>query len=141
MSSALKLISTIKRPASYGECGRYSKRLLPVLDLAILNEIPTTSNNNNPVVVVTYQTAPQTPILFSAIDIQAAPQKISVAGTEACGLPDSYTDKFREVVISCFSYQGQVIPILNFSLLFSGQFNELLTIGPPSKQSVQLGIA
>jgi chemotaxis signal transduction protein len=67
--------------------------------------------------VVAYQSAPHAPLEHGAIGLAGLPQVIHVEDRDWCDLPTD-SDMWPLLALSCFRYEGSVVPILDTARLF-----------------------
>jgi len=53
-----------------------------------------------------------------AISLASIPQRIQVNDTQACALPEEL-NCWKDIAISCFTHEGNAVPIMGLSSLFS----------------------
>lgn len=98
-------------------------RILPILDVPTL----LTGHEDTPpryvIGIGAYQTAPTQPIHYGGLYLATTPLPIVVSDSQACALPAKYA-YWKPYILSCFSYLGTAMPILDLGRLFhtKGQF-------------------
>jgi chemotaxis signal transduction protein len=97
-------------------------RQLPLLDLAKLAAGPIAQGNGNPsighVLVLAYQTAPGKALQYGAVCAPSLISKLEVVDSQQCELPKE-SDLLLRIALSCIEYEGQAVPIVDSSSLFS----------------------
>lgn len=98
--------------------------ILPVLDIPSLMEGHKISHahSGDVIGIVVYQEHPTLPIQSAALHLATTPVGIHVSDDDACSLSTDQ-QQWQPLALSCFSYHGMTIPILNLAHLFSKQFN------------------
>ncbi len=103
-------------PAHCRSVFSWQGRLLPVLDMApLLGHEPTTP----PLLAVAgYQEHAGEAMRFGAFLLATPPVAIIVGNDQACALPEEPAI-WQKLSLSCFGHQGDAIPVLHLSRLFS----------------------
>lgn len=95
---------------------------LPVIDLAWLLHGRPSSEQHAPApryaLVLAYQAAPRQPVAHGAIALELLPQFAAVSDTQLCPWPDAHPC-WPQLGLSCFAHEGQAVPILDTSRLFT----------------------
>ena len=110
--------TTFPVPCSPHYCNRvvfWQDRLLPVMDLA--SRLGGGAQQAHFIAVVGYQQKREEYPQFGALLLAAPPRQLAVSDDQACDVPEQ-SRGWMEFAISCFDYQGDVIPILNLNKLF-----------------------
>lgn len=95
--------------------------LIPVVNIAVLFDHQK-QDRIQQIGIFAYQLADNQPLNYIAIALQATPAHISVIDAQLCDLPHYFTQDKRQLALSCFSYNGCPVPILNLGYLCSTQF-------------------
>lgn len=94
---------------------------LPLLDISTLvyeDAAEMLTDAPRYALIVAYQHAPRTPLIFAALGLASLPQTIVIGDAAQCPLPlDS--KRWVQFSLSCFSYRGQAVPILDTAKLFT----------------------
>jgi hypothetical protein len=96
-------------------------RRLPMIDLeALVRAYPGARHATVPryALVVAYQRAPGLQVEHGAIGLMELPQAVVVCDESYCDLPGN-SDVWPVISLSCFSLDGQPIPIMDTAALFS----------------------
>jgi chemotaxis signal transduction protein len=72
------------------------------------------------VLVVAYQPRRNAPLEYAALCAPFLVRMSEVTNDQACSLPP-YLNERRSLVLACFQYQAQVVPILDLACLFAAQ--------------------
>jgi len=95
---------------------------LPVIDLAWLLHGKPPSVQDAPApryaLVLAYQPAPRQAVAHGAIALELLPQFAAVSDTQLCPWPDAHP-RWPQLGLSCFAHEGQAVPILDTSRLFT----------------------
>jgi chemotaxis signal transduction protein len=95
-------------------------RQLPLLDLSRLlsgsNSVPGKAAVGH-VLVVAYQSAPDRPLEYGAVNAPFLINIVGVVDSQQCDLP-SDVDILARISLSCFEYEGHAVPILDGARLF-----------------------
>jgi chemotaxis signal transduction protein len=95
-------------------------RRIPVLDLnsllagSAVQGKPTVGH----VLVLAYQPEPGQPLEYGAVLAPSLIQMIEVTDSQQCALPVDIEGLLR-ISLSCFEYEGQAVPVLDTSRIFS----------------------
>lgn len=120
---------TYRVPASPLYCPElilWQQRLIPLLHMALLFE-PHARGDNTHIGIFAYQTGSGSALDYLALSLNGAPQKIEVTENTVATLPHHYNDPLlRPLAISCFSHQGESVPILDISYLASATMRDNL---------------
>jgi chemotaxis signal transduction protein len=92
--------------------------ILPVIDLMAWMTGQPSGRTQACVGIVGWQDQPGASPQYGALLFTDIPEKVRVRDEQACDLPERPSG-WEIVAISCFSHNGQPIPILDVSLLFS----------------------
>lgn len=107
----------------------WQERLVPLLHTALLFE-PHRAPQHHHIGIFAYQTQPGTPLDYLALSLHAAPHKILVKENTLAPLPTAYGDpRLRPLALSCFSHEGENIPILDLAYLASATLRDSLHSG------------
>jgi chemotaxis signal transduction protein len=96
-------------------------RQLPLIDLeALLLAYAGGQRAKAPryALVVAYQRAPGAPVEHGAIAMADLPQTVTVSDDAMCELPNG-SDMWPLLALSCFTFDGQVVPVVDTGRLFS----------------------
>lgn len=99
---------------------QWQNRWIPVLDMeSLIMACPVFERGSIPrfALVLSYIDYATGGVAFGAIALTAMPQTISVTDEDACALP-SRSDLWPYIAMSCVSYRGAVIPIIDTNRLF-----------------------
>lgn len=95
---------------------------LPVIDLAWLLHGKPPSVQDAPApryaLVLAYQPAPRQAVAHGAIALELLPQFAAVSDRQLCPWPDAHP-RWPQLGLSCFAHEGQAVPILDTSRLFT----------------------
>jgi hypothetical protein len=113
-------------PESCSQVVFWGDRIVPLISLGDITD-QQAGAAMPAVVIVAYQTQPNTPLSYVALGVKSDPVKIKVSDKQACDLPDRFAEDIWEpLALSAFSRNGQPVPILNITMLCSKDFHEML---------------
>lgn len=92
--------------------------LMPVIDLSAWLTGQPAEGAHASVGIVGWQTQTDAAPQYGALLLSGAPQKTRVVDEQLCKLPEQPSG-WESIAISCFSHDGQPIPILDVAYLFS----------------------
>ncbi len=92
--------------------------ILPVMDLGAWLDVPVAPGAPVFAGIAAYQQRPGAPAQYGALRLAGMPTRIQVDDDRACALPEQPTG-WQRVAMSCFAHDGQAVPILNLSRIFS----------------------
>lgn len=108
-------------PAYSSQLLFWQDRQVPMIDLSVLLENKTPEKNHG-YVIVAYQAAAKAPIQYAGLSIIAPPIRISVHDSSASGLPEEFSGHLRDIILSCFSHEDDIVPVIDVSCLCSKEF-------------------
>ena len=97
----------------------WQEGIIPVLDIPAWLEGYALPRKHDMVGIFTYQQQSSASLDFGALPMISIPSRTQVSNNQACDLPTNARG-WRELSISCFSYNDRVIPILDLPYVFSG---------------------
>lgn len=101
----------------------WEDNLLPVMDLRAWLGLADAAGAPAFAGITAYQEHPGAPARSGALFLAAMPTRIQVDDEHACELPEQPAG-WQHLALSCFMHQGQAVPILNLTYIFS---NALIT--------------
>lgn len=111
-------------PTYCSEVVLFQQLILPIFDIPRLLIGRQVTTSRHVVGIAVYQEDPNKPLHYGGLHLITTPTSIYVNDDQVCEL-SSQQQYWEPFAISCFSYQGEAIPIINLSYLFSAQFNRL----------------
>ncbi len=106
---------------------------LPVIDLTAWLTGQPAERSRAAVGIVGWQKQPSVAPQYGALLFNGIPQKVQVHDDQVCDLPQQPSG-WKAVAISCFMYQGEPIPILDISHIFSDALMRCLEVVPRTKE-------
>lgn len=94
----------------------WQERLLPVMDIA--SRLGGMAQKAKFIALVGYQQRRGEYPQFGALLLSSPPLQATVSDEQACKLPEN-TRGWNELVISCFDYHGDAVPVLDINRLFN----------------------
>lgn len=101
----------------------WQENWIPVIDLArlLLPQIAPTAGTSKYILVLAFQRVPGQPLEYGALVLPVLPETVFVDDSMACKLPDD-SPFWPEISLSCFSYRGEAIPIVDTGRLFGRSY-------------------
>ncbi len=98
---------------------QWQGRQLPLLDLRTLMRAYPDENPKvlSHVLVLAYQRVPRAPLEYGALCAPSLVRMAQVADSQQCALPTD-SDLWPWISLSCFSFEGRPVPIINIGRLF-----------------------
>jgi chemotaxis signal transduction protein len=106
-------------PAHCHQVLLWEGELLPVLDLAAWLTDQPVARPQAAVSIVRWQAGAETALQYGALLCTGIPQKVRVKDEHGCDLP-AQPSGWQDVAISCFTHNGQPVPIVDVPYVFSG---------------------
>lgn len=108
-------------PPYCGHVALWQEHILPLMDLpAWLNNRPERVEHTVAGIFAYQARAGEVPH-YGALSLAATPLRISVNDELSCALPPQ-PPGWKRLALSCFTFNGQAVPILNLAVIFSGAF-------------------
>ncbi|MDY6994256.1 MAG: hypothetical protein SVR94_16860 [Pseudomonadota bacterium] len=127
MSQVLLSVTLFKLPCTPQYCQEvfiFQNRILPVLDIVSLFHGGAINRSAaNIIGVALYQAQPHQPVHYGGFYLEVMPSNIVVSDDQAAHLPDE-KHYWRPFTASCFTHEGEAIPILNLAAFFTQQLSD-----------------
>jgi len=111
--------TTFAVPCTPSYCCRvlsWQGRMLPVMDIA--SRLGGSSQKSPFIGVIGYQKRSGEYPQFGALLLSSPPLHVTVSDEQACALPEEM-QRWNELAISCFDFQGAALPVLNLNFIFN----------------------
>ncbi len=120
---APRLFEVPYTPSYCNEILVLQENILPVLDLSarLIGHKKMTSLTKPIVGIVIYKEDPNHLAHYGCLHLTDLPQSIYVSDNQACDLPEEES-YWAPLVLSCFSHEERVVPIIDLAYLFSEEF-------------------
>jgi hypothetical protein len=96
----------------------WEQGLLPVFDVGAWSNLATTKAHGGIVAIVGFRSDANSPLALGGLLLMSAPRRIDVDDAWACPLPQDLAH-LRSVSCACFESEGQPVPVLDLSRLFT----------------------
>jgi chemotaxis signal transduction protein len=127
---------TLSVPCTPSYCKRviaWQGRLLAVMDMTA--RLTGKEQQAKFVAVVAYQFQKGDYPEFGALLLLSPPVKVTVSDEDVCHLPENNSN-WKAVAISCFTHEGEAIPVLDLRKIFQPLADQRLNLGERVESSV-----
>ncbi len=120
-----KLFTIPKTPLYCQHALIWQETIIPVMDMAVVLQAQKITRETCYAAIIRYQPDINSPLLFGAILLAKMPERIKVDDNLACPLPENLL-AIKSLAVSCFSLNGEAIPIIDMARIFSRSAQEIL---------------